>query len=67
MMRNAIAFTALTALSLVSAQNNYNSTWTLDNPEEVALGTRSSWCNAQDAACNSLCETIKDRSCDPVS
>ena len=68
MMRNTIAFTVLTALSLVSAQDaNYTSTWHLDNPGSVPLGIRSSWCNAQDAACDSLCETIQSRTCEPVS
>lgn len=66
MMRNAVTFTALAALSLVSAQDsNSNSTWHLDNPAEVPLGTRSSWCNAQDAACDNLCVSIKSRTCDP--
>lgn len=67
MFRSAIAFTALTALSLVSAQANSNSSFVLPDPSEVNLGTRGTWCTAQQTACGDLCEQVKNENCDIVS
>ncbi|RYP73783.1 hypothetical protein DL769_004159 [Monosporascus sp. CRB-8-3] len=64
MFRASIAFAALTALSLVSAQAQSNSTFTLPNPDEVDLGLRATWCRSQSTACNNLCEQAKANTCD---
>lgn len=64
MFRASIAFAALTALSLVSAQAQSNSTFTLPNPSEVDLGLRATWCRSQNTACNNLCQRATSNDCD---
>ncbi|RYP05813.1 hypothetical protein DL765_009728 [Monosporascus sp. GIB2] len=64
MFRASIAFAALTALSLVSAQAQSNSTFVLPNPEEVDVGLRATWCQSQSTACNNLCQQAKVNSCE---
>ncbi|RYP21848.1 hypothetical protein DL767_009167 [Monosporascus sp. MG133] len=63
MFRASIAFTALTALSLVSAQAQSNSTFTLPNPNEVDLGLRATWCRSQRTACSNLCQRATANDC----
>ncbi|RYO90941.1 hypothetical protein DL764_008351 [Monosporascus ibericus] len=64
MFRASIAFAALTALSLVSAQAQSNSTFTLPNPSEVDPGLRANWCRSQRTACDNLCQQVTANDCD---
>ncbi|RYP78537.1 hypothetical protein DL771_000490 [Monosporascus sp. 5C6A] len=65
MFRASVAFTALTALSLASAQAQSNSTFTLPNPSAVDLSLRSAWCRSQNNACDNLCQQATNNDCDP--
>ncbi|KAJ9134025.1 hypothetical protein NKR23_g10410 [Pleurostoma richardsiae] len=59
-MRFHIAAVALSALTLVAAQN-----FTID-PNEVTLSTRASWCQGETSVCNTLCDSEPTaNSCDP--
>ncbi|KAI5866450.1 hypothetical protein GGS23DRAFT_550751 [Durotheca rogersii] len=63
MFRNVVVVVALSALSLVSAQANSNSTFKID-PTTVVVADRVSWCQAQQDNCNTLCGTAVDNTCD---
>ncbi|KAI0910760.1 hypothetical protein F4823DRAFT_346154 [Ustulina deusta] len=64
MFADRVALLALSTLSLVSAQANSNSTFTI-NPSEVTPLEQSNWCNAQQNSCNTLCGTVLRNDCDP--
>ncbi|KAH8159521.1 hypothetical protein CIB48_g8731 [Xylaria polymorpha] len=58
-----LALSALSALTLVSAQANSNSTFTID-PDLVDPLKRSTWCNGQQDSCNTLCGSPLVNNCD---
>ncbi|KAI0429303.1 hypothetical protein F5Y09DRAFT_310718 [Xylaria sp. FL1042] len=58
------ALLALSALSLVSAQANSNSTFKID-PSEVTPLDQSNWCLAEQNSCSTLCGTVIINSCEP--
>ncbi|TPX16573.1 uncharacterized protein E0L32_003867 [Thyridium curvatum] len=61
-MRSNMMLAALSALTLVAAQNQ---TFTID-PNRVDLSTRASWCQGENAVCNILCgNNPKRNDCDP--
>ncbi|KAK3941517.1 hypothetical protein QBC46DRAFT_258585 [Diplogelasinospora grovesii] len=58
-----IVFAALSALTLVAAQNNFTI-----NPAEVDPTTRSQWCNAEFNTCGILCgQSASANDCDATS
>ncbi|KAJ3578975.1 hypothetical protein NPX13_g1590 [Xylaria arbuscula] len=63
MFADRVALIALSTLSLVSAQANSNSTFTID-PDEVTPLEHSNWCTAQTNSCNTLCGTVLQNNCD---
>lgn len=62
MFTDRFALLGLSALTLVSAQANSNSTFTID-PQQVEPLTRSQWCNAQQDSCNTLCGSVLRNDC----
>ncbi|KAI1420372.1 hypothetical protein F5Y12DRAFT_131485 [Xylaria sp. FL1777] len=64
MFADRVALLALSTLSLVSAQANSNSTFTI-NPSEVTPLEQSNWCTAQENSCTTLCGTVLQNSCEP--
>ncbi|KAI1780138.1 hypothetical protein F4818DRAFT_437427 [Hypoxylon cercidicola] len=60
------AVVALSALTLVSAQANSNSTFTID-PNQVDLSDRVSWCQGETDSCNTVCGTAIDNNCSPTT
>ncbi|KAI0486327.1 hypothetical protein F4859DRAFT_511321 [Xylaria cf. heliscus] len=63
MFANQVALLALSALTLVSAQANSNSTFKID-PDSVDSLQRSTWCNGQQDSCNTLCGSVLVNNCD---
>ncbi|KAI1366763.1 hypothetical protein F5Y08DRAFT_118382 [Xylaria arbuscula] len=63
MFADRVALIALSTLSLVSAQANSNSTFTID-PDEVTPLEHSNWCTAQTNSCNTLCGSVLQNNCD---
>ncbi|KAK0618100.1 hypothetical protein B0T17DRAFT_323612 [Bombardia bombarda] len=62
-MRQNVLLTALSALTLVAAQNNFTI-----NPTEVDLPTRSQWCNAEFNTCDILCaHDAATNDCDEIT
>ncbi|EPE08152.1 pci domain-containing protein [Ophiostoma piceae UAMH 11346] len=63
-MRNSVVFAALSALGLAQATiANY----TIDTAS-ISLTTRSTWCQAQDNTCSTLCDgNPKTETCDPTT
>ncbi|XXG94805.1 hypothetical protein Hte_001063 [Hypoxylon texense] len=57
-----VAVIALSALNLVSAQANSNSTFTID-PSLVDLSDRISWCQGETDSCNTICGTVINQDC----
>ncbi|KAI0203952.1 hypothetical protein F4808DRAFT_416386 [Astrocystis sublimbata] len=66
MFADRVALLALSAFTLVSAQANSNSTWTVD-PESVDPLMKSQWCGSQSNVCNTLCGTALVNNCDTDS
>ncbi|KAI1311420.1 hypothetical protein F5Y03DRAFT_306697 [Xylaria venustula] len=66
MFTDRVALLALSALSLVSAQSDSNSTFKID-PSEVTPLQQSNWCNAQQNSCSTLCGSVLQNNCDPSS
>ncbi|KAI0869401.1 hypothetical protein GGS24DRAFT_165352 [Hypoxylon argillaceum] len=64
MFADHAALLALSALTLVSAQANSNSTFKI-NPSEVSTLDQSTWCNAQQNSCDTLCGTAIINDCTP--
>ncbi|KAI0107603.1 hypothetical protein GGR51DRAFT_559409 [Nemania sp. FL0031] len=64
MFANHAALLALSTLTLVSAQANSNSTFTID-PSEVSSLDQSNWCNAQQNSCDTLCGSAIINNCTP--
>ncbi|KAI0147880.1 hypothetical protein F4776DRAFT_286667 [Hypoxylon sp. NC0597] len=62
MFTTSAAVVALSALTLVSAQANSNSTFKID-PSTVDISDRVTWCQGQQDSCNTLCGTATDNSC----
>ncbi|KAI0381979.1 hypothetical protein F5Y04DRAFT_253704 [Hypomontagnella monticulosa] len=56
------AVVALSALSLVSAQANSNSTFTID-PSTVDISDRVAWCQGQTDSCGTICGTATSNGC----
>jgi len=63
MFVHSTAIMALSAITLVSAQANSASNWTVD-PQSVDPGTISTWCDGQQAACIALCVSVTRNDCD---
>ncbi|KAI0483049.1 hypothetical protein GGR56DRAFT_622729 [Xylariaceae sp. FL0804] len=61
-----VGLVALSALTLVSAQTESNSTWTLSS-DDFTASQASSWCSAQYDSCNTLCGTATINNCDTGS
>lgn len=61
MFGQKIAVIALSALGVVSAQSQ---NFTID-PNSVELGTRASWCTAQQNNCDTICGAANGNTCDP--
>ncbi|KAI4864808.1 hypothetical protein F4820DRAFT_325408 [Hypoxylon rubiginosum] len=57
-----VAVVALSALNLVSAQANSNSSFTI-NPSLVDLTDRISWCQGETDSCNTICGTVINEDC----
>ncbi|KAI1188874.1 hypothetical protein F5B17DRAFT_241603 [Nemania serpens] len=64
MFADQAALLALSALTLVSAQANSNSTFKID-PNQVDPLQQSMWCNAQQDSCNTLCGSVLINDCTP--
>ncbi|KAI1114766.1 hypothetical protein F5Y14DRAFT_461152 [Nemania sp. NC0429] len=64
MLADQAALLALSALTLVSAQANSNSTFKIP-PNQVDPLKQSMWCNAQQDSCNTLCGSVIVNDCDP--
>ncbi|KAI1131725.1 hypothetical protein F5Y10DRAFT_232934 [Nemania abortiva] len=64
MFADRTALLALSALTLVSAQANSNSTFKID-PSEVSDLEQSTWCNAQQDSCGTLCGSAIINDCTP--
>ncbi|KAI1096063.1 hypothetical protein F5B19DRAFT_217276 [Rostrohypoxylon terebratum] len=62
MFTTNVAVAALSALTLVSAQANSNSTFTID-PSTVDISDRVSWCQGQSDSCGTLCGSVLNNSC----
>ncbi|KAI0016082.1 hypothetical protein F4780DRAFT_761042 [Xylariomycetidae sp. FL0641] len=62
MYAHGVTLAALSALSLVSAQSDSNSTFTID-PEKVDIADRVAWCNAQQNSCTTLCGAVESNDC----
>ncbi|OTB08684.1 hypothetical protein M426DRAFT_316694 [Hypoxylon sp. CI-4A] len=62
MFTTNFAVVALSALTLVSAQANSNSTFTID-PDTVEISDRVAWCQGQSDSCNTLCGTVISNEC----
>ncbi|KAI0012176.1 putative amidoligase enzyme-domain-containing protein [Xylariaceae sp. FL0662B] len=56
------ATVALSALALVSAQANSNSTFKID-PQQVDISDAVAWCTGEQDSCNTLCGTVIDNDC----
>ncbi|KAI1820801.1 hypothetical protein F4861DRAFT_38687 [Xylaria intraflava] len=59
-------FVALSGLALVAAQDHSNSTFKID-PSQVNPLDQSTWCNAQQNSCATLCGSVMVNNCDPSS
>ncbi|KXJ95930.1 hypothetical protein Micbo1qcDRAFT_158057 [Microdochium bolleyi] len=64
MFTRTVAAVVLSTVTLVSAQGNSTSPFTLANPGLVPLGDRVGWCNAQSNACGKFCISLGANSCD---
>ncbi|KAI0404893.1 hypothetical protein F4802DRAFT_565827 [Xylaria palmicola] len=64
MFADPVALLALSALTLVSAQANSNSTFTID-PDSVDALMQSNWCRTQQDSCNTLCGSVIRNDCTP--
>ncbi|KAI0889812.1 uncharacterized protein GGS22DRAFT_149202 [Annulohypoxylon maeteangense] len=62
MFTTSVAVAALSALSLVSAQANSNSTFTI-NPTTVDISDRVAWCQGQTDSCGTICGTAINNAC----
>ncbi|KAI1414816.1 hypothetical protein F5Y13DRAFT_197347 [Hypoxylon sp. FL1857] len=62
MFTTSAAIVALSALTLVSAQANSNSTFKID-PSTVDISDRVTWCQGETDSCTTLCGTAIDNSC----
>ncbi|KAI0842268.1 putative amidoligase enzyme-domain-containing protein [Hypoxylon sp. FL0890] len=62
MFTTSAALVALSAFTLVSAQANSNSTFTID-PTTVDISDRVAWCQGETDSCSTLCGTAIDNSC----
>ncbi|GAW20705.1 hypothetical protein ANO14919_102140 [Xylariales sp. No.14919] len=63
MLSHQIVLAALSAVSLVSAQANSNSTFTID-PSSITTLQQSTWCNAQQDSCSTLCGSVLRNDCE---
>ncbi|KAI1202015.1 hypothetical protein F5X97DRAFT_250933 [Nemania serpens] len=66
MLADQAALLALSALTLVSAQANSNSTFKID-PSQVDPLMQSTWCNAQQDSCNTVCGSVLVNDCTPAT
>ncbi|KAI1761183.1 hypothetical protein GGR53DRAFT_39117 [Hypoxylon sp. FL1150] len=57
-----VAVVALSALTLVSAQANSNSSFTID-PTTVDLSDRISWCQGETDSCSTICGDVVENDC----
>ncbi|KAI1083062.1 hypothetical protein F5B20DRAFT_528404 [Whalleya microplaca] len=62
MFTKFVAIVALSALTLVSAQANSNSTFKID-PSDIDISDAVSWCTGEQNSCNTLCGTAINNDC----
>ncbi|KAI1452351.1 hypothetical protein F4805DRAFT_31774 [Annulohypoxylon moriforme] len=62
MFTTSVAVVALSALGLVSAQSNSNSTFTID-PNTVDISDRVAWCQGQTDSCGTICGNAINNAC----
>ncbi|KAI1805905.1 hypothetical protein F4811DRAFT_513023 [Daldinia bambusicola] len=62
MISTRAAAVVLSALALVSAQANSNSTFKID-PTDVDISDRVAWCQGQQDSCGTLCGSVVQNSC----
>ncbi|KAJ1331386.1 hypothetical protein MN608_04845 [Microdochium nivale] len=63
MFTRTVAAVVLSAVTLVSAQGNSTSPFTLVNVGAVDLGTRVGWCDAQKNSCTKFCTSLAVNDC----
>ncbi|KAI0143608.1 hypothetical protein GGR57DRAFT_343935 [Xylariaceae sp. FL1272] len=66
MFTDRVALLALSALTLVSAQANSNSTFTID-PSLVDPNLANTWCNTEYNSCTTLCGSVSINNCNSTS
>ncbi|KAI1659874.1 putative amidoligase enzyme-domain-containing protein [Daldinia decipiens] len=62
MVNTRAAAVVLSALALVSAQANSNSTFKID-PTEVDISDRVNWCQGQQDSCSTICGSVVQNGC----
>ncbi|KAI1498835.1 hypothetical protein F5X99DRAFT_307731 [Biscogniauxia marginata] len=63
MFARSVVFVALSALGLVSAQSESNSTFKIPDPSSIDLSKRVSWCQGQTDSCGTLCGSAIQNAC----
>ncbi|KAI1338594.1 hypothetical protein F5Y15DRAFT_122226 [Xylariaceae sp. FL0016] len=66
MFTQTLGLVALSTLSMVSAQSDSNSTWTID-ASNVTIQDAVAWCQGQTDSCGTLCGTAIVNNCDTTS